>query len=602
MRKFLILFTILLLAAGGSSFPPCARADTIVDLTSPVPDPVRGIVARPEADLPPVLSRQDEALYRRIFSLGAAADWSAVDELIGQLDDPLLLGHVLAQRYLSATGYRAQPDELAAWLGRYPDLPEAAQISSLLRAKARKRGPAPPAAIADAPRELPTIGATMPLITVAESRDEQADEGDALRLAGEIRALLDAGALGAAQRLLSSPRAQRLLSPDDTLVLADEVGQAAMDGAWCGGSEDDCAGRRGDTDAAWWAGLAAWREGNYAQATQHFEVVASRSERSPWLASAGAFWAARGHLVGQEPQAVTKWLTAAAAFPRTFYGLLARRIMGLPMAFEWALTSYDRAAVAALAETEAGRRALALVQTGQHERAATTLRALSATTSGELLHGIMVAADRSGAAQLALQLERRLFPRGGYDSAAYPIPHWVPGGDFIADRALIYAVIRQESQFNPRAVSRAGARGVMQLMPGTAQLVARRLGSDDARRWGDPEVNIKLGQYYIAMLLGDPNVGGDLFRLAAAWNGGPGNLDRWQRGVAATDDPLLFIESIPYKETRDFIEKVLANLWIYRDRLGQVDPSLDMLAAGEWPTYVALDRSAVELAHWQQDE
>ncbi|MCU0839999.1 MAG: lytic transglycosylase domain-containing protein [Rhodospirillales bacterium] len=201
-----------------------------------------------------------------------------------------------------------------------------------------------------------------------------------------------------------------------------------------------------------------------------------------------------------------------------------------------------------------------------------------------------------------MQLERRLFPRGGYDSAAYPIPHWVPEGDFIADRALIYAVIRQESQFNPRAISRAGARGVMQLMPGTAQLVARRLGSGDAGRWADPEVNIKLGQSYIAMLLGDPNVGGDLFRLAAAWNGGPGNLDRWQRGVAATDDPLLFIESIPYRETRDFVEKVLANLWIYRDRLGQVDPSLDMLAAGEWPTYIALDRSTIELAHWRQDD
>ncbi|MCU0839734.1 MAG: hypothetical protein MUE49_13590, partial [Rhodospirillales bacterium] len=158
-------------------------------------------MARPESDLPTVLSRQDEALYRRMFSLGAAADWSAVDSLIGRLDDPLLLGHVLAQRYLSASGYRAQPDELAAWLSRYPDLPEAAQISSLLRSKLRKARRAPPTVVADVPRELPTIGATMPLITVAEAREEQADDGDALRLAGEIRALLEAGALGAAQQL-----------------------------------------------------------------------------------------------------------------------------------------------------------------------------------------------------------------------------------------------------------------------------------------------------------------------------------------------------------------------------------------------------------------
>ena len=87
------------------------------------------------------------------------------------------------------------------------------------------------------------------------------------------------------------------------------------------------------------------------------------------------------------------------------------------------------------------------------------------------------------------------------------------------------------------------------------------------------------------MLLADDNVAGDLFRLAAAWNGGPGNLERWQRDPQAADDPLMFIETIPSGETRAFIEHVLANLWIYRDRLGQPSPSLDALAAGRWPGY-----------------
>ena len=124
----------------------------------------------------------------------------------------------------------------------------------------------------------------------------------------------------------------------------------------------------------------------------------------------------------------------------------------------------------------------------------------------------------------------------------------------------------------------------MQLMPATARFVARVSGFPaSAVQLGRPEVNIALGQKYLELLLEDDNVGGDLFRLAAAWNGGPGNLERWQRDPRSYDDPLLFIETIPAGETRAFIEHVLANLWIYRHRLGQPSPSLDALAAGQWP-------------------
>jgi soluble lytic murein transglycosylase-like protein len=596
LRKTIVVMTMVSVIAACPGTRP-AKADPTVVVPSATP--VKSV--RPEADLPAVLSARDAGLYRLMFASIAAGNWAEVDRLTSLVDDPLLLGHVLALRGLGAGGYRASPEELAAWLARYPDHPEAAQIASLLRSKARKRGRTPPAVSIEAPRVVEAIGEAMPPLALREARDEDASAFDALQLASEIRALLETGAISAAQRALASPRAQRLLSVEDAATLVSEIGASLLDDSGCGGSDDGCRFQGNAADAAWWAGLTAWRNGDYAAATQHFELVAARAERLPWLASAGAFWAARGHLLTQEPQNVTKWLTAAAAFPRTFYGLLARRILGLPMAFEWALTERDRKAVMALVALDAGRRALALIQVGQNDRAAMVLRALATAASGEILHGIMVAADRSGAAQLALQLEYRLYPRGGYDSAAYPIPYWTPDGGFTADRALIYAVIRQESRFNPRAVSRAGARGVMQLMPGTAHFVARRLGSGDAHRWADPEVNIKLGQHYIDVLMNDPNVAGDLFRFSVAWNGGPGNLDRWQRGAADTDDPLLFIEQIPARETRDFIERVLANLWIYRDRLGQSDPSLDALAAGEWPTYVALDARGFEIARRQED-
>ena len=136
----------------------------------------------------------------------------------------------------------------------------------------------------------------------------------------------------------------------------------------------------------------------------------------------------------------------------------------------------------------------------------------------------------------------------------------------------------------------------MQLMPATARYVARAAGLAGVAHLSRPESNIALGQKYLKMLLADENVDGDLFRLAAAWNAGPGNLERWRRDPQTVKDPLLFIETIPSGETRAFIEHVLANLWIYRHRLGQSSPSLDALAAGRWPGNDGDDRGPVEIA------
>jgi soluble lytic murein transglycosylase-like protein len=88
----------------------------------------------------------------------------------------------------------------------------------------------------------------------------------------------------------------------------------------------------------------------------------------------------------------------------------------------------------------------------------------------------------------------------------------------------------------------------------------------------------------------------NLIFLAIAYNGGPGNMAKWERKSDHRDDPLLLIESLPSRETRSFVKRVLTNFWMYRDRLGQSSPSLDALAAGEWPLYIAQDTGAQRLA------
>jgi soluble lytic murein transglycosylase-like protein len=246
---------------------------------------------------------------------------------------------------------------------------------------------------------------------------------------------------------------------------------------------------------------------------------------------------------------------------------------------------------------------LALIEVGQRSRAE---QELSAVASGgpDLARGAIAVSSDAGMTELAVRLDTKLFPDGGgLDLAAYPVPPWQPQSGFTVDRALIYAVIRQESRFNPQAKSSAGARGLMQLMPSTATYVAHNNGYTVRKRSAlhEPTINLTLGQRYMEMLLGDANVDGDLFRLATAWNGGPGNLQKWRARIDDRGDPLLFIETIPAGETRNFIERVLANLWIYRDRLGQPSPSLDALAAGGWPAYQPLDRKPLQVASYGEN-
>lgn len=177
------------------------------------------------------------------------------------------------------------------------------------------------------------------------------------------------------------------------------------------------------------------------------------------------------------------------------------------------------------------------------------------------------------------------------DYARYPIPAWQPQDGFTVDPALLYALMRQESGFRSSATNGgSGALGLMQLMPRTARMMkdslaatSISLASEDDM--ADPVTNITLGQGYVRHLLENGLVQGNLIYMLTAYNAGPGRLAEWKAAIDYRGDPLLFIESIPSRETRVFIERVLANMWIYRIRFNQSTPSLDALAAGEWPGY-----------------
>ncbi len=550
--------------------------------------------------LPSVLSQADARLYREIFALQENGGWDAADHRIERLGDPVLLGHVMAQRYLHPTAYRSKYRELKAWLDSYADHPEAKRIYRL----AKKRRPSG----AQRPRQPERI--SMDQVPPANGTAYRStkrlgaqDRRRARALLRQVRRNVLRTRLTVTEKLLAGPEAHRLL---DHVEIDEAFARVAAGWFYYGKPERayrlaSAAADRSGTDAPmalWMAGLSAWRLGELDAAVRYFEGLAQSKRASAWTMTAGAYWAARAHLRLRNPAEVSGWLVRAAAYPRTFYGLLARRALGMDIAFPGEDRALSEADIERLGADPASHRALALLQVGQRGRAESELKRLDGDGDPALATALLTLDELVGFPALALQLADGLsrdeghWTNGGIERGLYPIPPWRPENGFRVDRALVYAFMRQESRFKPRAKSRDGARGLMQVLPSTANYVVRerRFRGASRSKLFDPHVNIEVGQRYIAYLLAREGVDGDLFRLTVAYNGGPGNLNKWRRRLGDVDDALLFIESLPSRETRLFIERVLANFWIYRARLGQPLPSLDAIAAGDWPTYISLDR------------
>jgi len=548
-----------------------------------------------EADLPLVLPPADSQRYRRIFSLQSAARWAEADGEIAQLRDRLLIGTVEAQRYLHKA-YRASYPELEQWLHHHADEPEAKAIYGLALKRHPQGTPLPPAPV------------TAPL--PARSLDEDADQADARQLAPaersaahQLRTAILAFADSAPQRaelILAGSEAQHLLSSHQRAELRAVIATGYLRAGLQREAFALSAAARSPGYAAtahWQAGLAAWRAARYDEAGWHFQQVPRVSGQSSWTIAAAAFWAARAELRQGRPQLFNYWLGVAAQHPRTFYGLLARRMLGLDSAVEFDSAPFTALDAQIISGTQGGRRALALLQVEEPQAAEAELRALAPHAAPALVEALAAAADRANMPALSLQLAALLAEGDGRHHALFPVPRWKPLGGFTVDRALLFAVMRQESLFAPEVESYAGAVGLMQLMPATAQAMAKRTGvsldGDGQKPTGfalaDPEVNLALAQEYITSLMENDRIRDNLVLIAVAYNGGPRAVQRWRASALLRRDPLLFIESIPTQQTRVFTERVLANYWIYRQRLGQPTPDLDALAAGQWPTYIALD-------------
>lgn len=539
-----------------------------------------------QANIPTLLSEEDASAYRAAFRAQDSGQWAAADREIARIQDPVLLGHVLAQRYLSP-GYQVSSDDLRDWMMQYADLPQAEDIYDLAKRRhvVGLRPPSRPEPFART-RSSKTEDAVWEDFSIDPNPDLSAGERRrVVSLKDRFRDLVSEHAFDQAVSMLDSSEMTRLFEKADydelKTVLAVEYFSSGRDGdaiRWA----EEAAERSGDKlpEAHWVAGLAQWRNGQKAESARHFEAVANSHEASTWLTAAGAYWASRANLAARRPEVVNHWLTQAAAYPRTLYGQMARKALGQSVQYSWESRPFTDLDAETLARVPGSRRTLALLQIDDRYRAEEEMRVLSRSAGPALSQSMLALSNAGGMPAMTVRLSSMLGDRDGQqrDSGNYPLPDWKPTSGWNIDRALVLAIARQESSFNPKAKSPAGAIGLMQLMPSTARLMG-------GGKLTDPSVNLELGQRYVRRLLEDDAIKGNLLFLAASYNSGPGAVGRWLQTVRHNGDALLFLESIPSHETRAFVARVLTNFWTYRDRLNQTSPSLEAIAAGDWPMY-----------------
>jgi soluble lytic murein transglycosylase-like protein len=516
------------------------------------------------AATPQALSPWDAQLYSAAFDAVHHGDFASADNELSQVTDKCLVGMVQFEKLLNPKNYKATYEELTGWLSTYGDLPGAQKVWAL--AKKRKPlgapDPAPPAALAGA-RSWASLDAAQ----------TQTDLG-----------LSDPQTLGpkAAREALNAG------DFDNALKLGDSNGDRFT------------------------AGLAAFRTSSWEDAFHRFQSIALDVSEDPWSRSQGAYWAARTAIAMGAPEKAPDLLKIAAQYPNTFYGQVAERQLGLepvirhgssyapaaPIPYlpgsssSLLIKAADKAGAdqptldTFLASDPRAHRILALAQIGQKVDVAMELRAGLASAHDEADRANWTALGKAVTEQFAKAPDQQVI-----NDQQYPMPELHARGGVTVDKALLYALIRRESAFNPKAVSWAGAYGLMQLMPATAALVE---GDERLRHVPqmlfEPSINLRVGQDYLAWLMQQGPIDGDILRAVAAYDGGPGRVYDTLKALPSDADAILLIESIPVPEAREYVKKVMASYWIYRRLLGQDTKSLDAVVAGAHTVNIAIDQ------------
>lgn len=529
-----------------------------------------------------LVDNDDIYLYKKIFHHIDNADFEKADELVVDLSNHILLGTVLAAKYLHSQ-YQSTLDELKQWLEKYSDHAQAERIFKLAVRKNKGNE--------DGLNSPEIYGGVF-------TKQRKFDVQTKKYLRNQVTAFKKAIRQGKTKRarlILEQPKLRKILPNKNWDDLAAILAQKYfVDGydklAWQWATK--AAKRRTSGTASWVAGLSAWRQKHYKNAATYFSRLAVSKNTDEWLASAGGYWAYRAYMRLGQKQKAQKMLEAASKYKHTMYGIMAVYKLGKLPDYNWDAVAYlndfnQLDFIYELVRSAHIRRAVILLKAKQTKLAEAELRFGYQNMNDKQREAVVFIANQFGLHSLAIYAGNEckdLANNRSYDALAYPIPQWWPTHGWNVEEALVLALVRQESSFKPEAESGAGACGLMQLMPRTAYHITKDANlKKDKSKLLRPKYNLKLGQKYVSYLLGKTFIDGNLFYMMTAYNAGPGNLLKWQKTTRYGKDALLFIEAIPSAETRIYIERVMANYWIYNMRFGFDNPTLEQVASGKWP-------------------
>ena len=542
-----------------------------------------------------ILLDDDMRNYREVFKFQDMCEWKKANRSLLQIKNKILMGHVLAQRYLHPRCYKSEFIELTYWLKEYNDHPQAKRIYRLAIKRMPKGYKSPN-------KPIKPIGIEKENLVYSKNKNKykskkklsKSQKLEKNKLLNAIKSRINKGWPTGAVKLISQRDVSILLDQ----VEIDQQKELIAKGYFLADKNKlsiqySLEALEKSTEyvpyARWTAGLAAWRLSDYELAAKFFSNFSISLKDDVWHQASGAFWAARSYSKLNKYEDINFWLNRASKNPDSFYGLLASSILGIDNPINWQSNIEMPTKKIDLFALPSGKRVQALIQIGLLSQLEDEIIYMNSTMNKDIAIKSLNLAQNFNLAHTQMKIANTLqlynvkLPLNFF----YPTPIWAPQNGFRLEPELIYAFIHQESLFNKNAKSHRGAMGLMQVMPSTAKFISsnKQVKKNNSNILKIPEINLEVGQEYIEYLLKLKSVDQNLIFLTAAYNGGPGNLEKWKKNINYLDDPLFFMESIPSRETRWFIEKVLTKYWIYQNKKGIESSSLKLLAHGKNPIY-----------------
>ena len=577
----------LLLATAAPAVAQDTVWDPLAPMERPAAQPSPPPAAPPQAQRPaPAIAAPAPAAivvprdWRGVFDAIDSGNWAAASAGIATLPRSVLTPLAKAELYTAKGSPAVALPDLLNLLAEAPELPQAAQLAAL----AQTRGATQPILIQQ-PRRLVTLGSAPVRYRAKPVAGDVA--GDELRTLLEPLVKANDAAAAEAQLLTFAPQLTLESRAEHGqrvawvyYILGLDLDARRVADTWRQGAGGEWAGQ-----AAWISALASWRMGDCNSASAAFQQV-TRLTSQRELRSGGLYWAARAEQACRRPRNVEPLLRAAATTPEaqeSFYGLIARETLGMPTRLPPDPFIGIDPPISHLPNV---RRAEELARIGEPSLAEELIRHQARIGLSTEHHALVQLAKKLDLPGAQWWLAGNGQPGARVDAAdRYPNPNWTPLNGWRVDPALAYGHIVQESTFKRAVVSHAGAIGLMQVMPGTAEMISRKRGLPYSRAvLSNPIYNLEFGQSFIEMMRSHSATGGQLPRVIASYNAGPLPVARWA-GINDKGDPLLWIESLSYWETRYYVPAVLRNMWVYQGLNRADTPTLRAMAEHRWPEF-----------------